>query len=342
MTGRGLGRGLKLPTGFGLPTPTPTHSELTVKESEQSVSGKTTDVEEAKQSFYESSGKKGSSSGAGPTTSSGAGPTTSSGAISGGRGLSSSGRGLTIGRGLTLDVTRTTQSSDTKESKSKDSGVLSVLPPKMIANERKPLGRGLGLFPKKMEKLSIKSDSDKEVKKSSRCSTKSESSDTQSQPKELEAVLKHGEDGEPTKILTNYVKLHCDPDFGVFEYDVRFNPQIENQRFRSKLLFQHKDVIGKCSTFDGVSLYLPQKLPENVTYLESPSIDETETVQIKITFRRQKRIQDCIQLYNLLFERVFRILKYQRVGRKQFDPSFPKIVPQHKLEIWPGYVKSVS
>lgn len=320
-----------MPTGFGLPTPTTTHSELTVKESEQSVSGKTTDVEETKQSYYESSGKKESSSGAGPTT--------SSGAISGGRGLSSSGRGLTIGRGLTLDVTRTTQSSDTKESKSKDSGVLSVLPPKMI--ERKPLGRGLGLFPKKMEKLSIKSDSDKEVKKSSSGTTKSESSDTQSQPKELEPVLKHGEDGEPTKILTNYVKLNCDPDFGVFEYDVRFNPQIENQRFRSKLLFQHKDVIGKCSTFDGVSLYLPQKLPENVTYLESPSIDETETVQIKITFRRQKRIQDCIQLYNLLFERIFRILKYQRVGRKQFDPSFPKIVPQHKLEIWPGYVKSV-
>ncbi|CRL07022.1 CLUMA_CG020038, isoform A [Clunio marinus] len=32
------------------------------------------------------------------------------------------------------------------------------------------------------------------------------------------------------------------------------------------------------------------------------------------------------------------VLNYLRVGRKSFVPTSPKLIPQHKLEVWPGYV----
>lgn len=44
------------------------------------------------------------------------------------------------------------------------------------------------------------------------------------------------------------------------------------------------------------------------------------------------------QLYGILFANIMKILKFVRFGTKNFDPTEPKLVPQHKLEIWPGYV----
>ena len=36
------------------------------------------------------------------------------------------------------------------------------------------------------------------------------------------------------------------------------------------------------------------------------------------------------------------ILKMCQVGRHYYDPHRPAQVPQHKLEVWPGYVTSIS
>lgn len=61
-----------------------------------------------------------------------------------------------------------------------------------------------------------------------------------------------------------------------------------------------------------------------------------------ITYRRKKRLRDCMHLYNVLFNRIFNRLNYTRIGKKNFDPSLPKLIPQHKLEVWPGYVNAVE
>ena len=61
-------------------------------------------------------------------------------------------------------------------------------------------------------------------------------------------------------------------------------------------------------------------------------------VQIKLIFKRKHRMGENIHLYNVLFKRIMKILELVEFGRKHFDPSDPKIIPQHKLEIWPGYV----
>ncbi|CAO1364269.1 unnamed protein product [Diamesa tonsa] len=155
-------------------------------------------------------------------------------------------------------------------------------------------------------------------------------------------VLRHGSKGTKFTAMSNSIQLHCDPNSGVFEYEVRFTPQVDSLSFRSKYLMQHRDVLGNARTFDGVTLYLPNKLPLDTTVLISKHPVEDHEISIKILFKRKKRLGDCIHLYNVLFDRIFKILNFTRVGRKNFDPSAPKMIPQHKLEVWPGYVSSVE
>ncbi|KAG5670554.1 hypothetical protein PVAND_000808 [Polypedilum vanderplanki] len=158
---------------------------------------------------------------------------------------------------------------------------------------------------------------------------------------DLPTVMKHGRAGKAFDSITNCITIKCNKDSGVFEYEVRFQPEIDNMRLRGKYLAQLKDVIGSIKTFDGVTLYLPKKLEENNIEITT-SLEGGEEVKIKFIFRRQKRLAECVHLYNVLFERIMGILNYQRVGRKSFDPTSPKIITQHKLEVWPGFVKSVE
>jgi hypothetical protein len=68
-------------------------------------------------------------------------------------------------------------------------------------------------------------------------------------------------------LTANYVKLDLIPGQGVYEYDVQFDPEVDSKDFRFKLLGEMKDIIGPNKTFDGVTLYLPFQLPEEVRNL---------------------------------------------------------------------------
>lgn len=138
--------------------------------------------------------------------------------------------------------------------------------------------------------------------------------------------------------------MKCDPSMGVYEYEVRFEPNIHSAHVRNRLLNQHKDVIGggRAKSFDGVVLFLPVRLPDAVTKLTSINKNDESSVQVTIIYKRQKRLIDCMHMYNIMFERIMNILEFVRYGRKTFDPSEPKLIPQHKLEVWPGYVTAVD
>lgn len=136
--------------------------------------------------------------------------------------------------------------------------------------------------------------------------------------------------------------MKTDPNKGVFEYEVRFSPAIHSTQLRYKLLNQHRDTIGFTKTFDGSVLYLPFQLPEIHTVLTSNNDNDGSKVTVTIIYKKKKLMKDCVHLYNVLFERIMKILKFVRFGRKNFDPSAPKMIPQHKLEIWPGYVTAVD
>ncbi|XP_054725856.1 protein argonaute-3 [Anastrepha obliqua] len=154
--------------------------------------------------------------------------------------------------------------------------------------------------------------------------------------------VKHGSKGMPVRLACNYIRLSSDPEKGVFVYEVRFHPPVDSLSLRMKYLNEHRDKFGGTKTFDGVTLYLPILLKDKLTTFISKNIADDSDIEIRILFKRKEALKNCIHLYNVLFDRVMKTLNYVRFDRKQFDPTAPKIIPQAKLEVWPGYVTAID
>ena len=75
-----------------------------------------------------------------------------------------------------------------------------------------------------------------------------------------------------------------------------------------------------------------------------PIIQITTQISITATLKHIKKISDSksIQLYNTLFRRIMFSLKMVQMNKNFYDPRAGPMVPQHKLEIWPGYVTAVQ
>ena len=131
---------------------------------------------------------------------------------------------------------------------------------------------------------------------------------------------------------------------GMYEYEVRFTPQVDSKDARFKIVNQLRETIGPTKTFDGVFLYLPLQLEQDVTELTaSHPLDNTE-VRVTLSLKHIKKMADArsIQFYNTLFRRILGILKMVEMNKNFYDPKAGHMVPQHKLEIWPGYVTAVQ
>jgi hypothetical protein len=63
----------------------------------------------------------------------------------------------------------------------------------------------------------------------------------------------------PVDIASNFVRIFLEPGFGVYEYDVRFEPPVENLRARYALLDKLAPQIGKTKLYDGGSVLLVPK-----------------------------------------------------------------------------------
>lgn len=150
--------------------------------------------------------------------------------------------------------------------------------------------------------------------------------------------------GTPRNALTNFIRLDfIEPNKGfVFEYEVRFEPEVYSNGLRYALLRQQVPVIGQTRTFDGVDLCLPIQLPDRVIQLKSINPVDNSEVKVIIIYKGRKKSAECQQLYGNLFSKIMKILKFVRFGTKHFDPKEPKVIPQHKLEIWPGFVTGLS
>lgn len=141
-------------------------------------------------------------------------------------------------------------------------------------------------------------------------------------------------------MVANYIPVKCSKE-GQYQYAVSFNPDVHSKNMRFKLLYAQSAVIGETRNFDGSILFLPHKLPEQVSQVEyntqsifvqtryiypqppiSPhfvftfhffAIQETvintnrptdgEAVTIKIRLVKVLPPEQCIQLYNVLFRK---------------------------------------
>ncbi|ESO83925.1 hypothetical protein LOTGIDRAFT_210915 [Lottia gigantea] len=139
----------------------------------------------------------------------------------------------------------------------------------------------------------------------------------------------------------NYIRVKCKNE-GVYQYHVSYNPQIDSKFIRCRMINEHKAVIGETKAFDGALLFLPKKLPQENTILVSKRRSDGADITLTIKLIKVVPPEFCTQVYNILLRRVMSILELCQVGRYYYNPHTPSSVPQHKLEVWPGYITAIQ
>lgn len=159
--------------------------------------------------------------------------------------------------------------------------------------------------------------------------------------REESTINKKGTSGAGVRLSANYLRVVAEQD-GVYQYMVSFIPQVDNKNLRYRLLNEHKDVLGDTRAFDGSTLFLPVNITETTLVLKSTLQRENTEVELRITLVAVVAYAESIQLFNIIFKRVLRALELKQIGRHYYDPSNPIPVPQHKMELWPGYVTAIQ
>lgn len=78
------------------------------------------------------------------------------------------------------------------------------------------------------------------------------------------------------------------------------------------------------------------------TELQSNHPSDGTTIRLSIIFKKQRRLGEVVYLYNVLFRRIMHALNLVQIGRQHFNANAATAVPQHKLELWPGYVTAIN
>ncbi|CAG9769822.1 unnamed protein product [Ceutorhynchus assimilis] len=160
-----------------------------------------------------------------------------------------------------------------------------------------------------------------------------------------EPVQYKGSSGKPIRLSANYIRLEVAKGRGVFEYEVKFSPEIDAKNQRMRLVNQIMREMESAKLFDGGHLlYLPTKITDTQKTFKGILQGDDLEVEITIIFKKQKRLGDreCIHLYNILFKRVMHALLFIQMGRNYFDTGHRNLIPQHKLEVYPGFAVSVD
>ncbi len=117
-------------------------------------------------------------------------------------------------------------------------------------------------------------------------------------------IDKRGTSGTPITVMSNFVSLKNRPDSVIYQYNVGFSPQVDSKRVRYFLIAHREDLIGTVKTFDGMILYLPIRLPDQVTKYMSSLRDGTN-IEVTITLTNDLNTNSpvCMQLFNIIFRR---------------------------------------
>ncbi|XP_034243669.1 piwi-like protein Siwi [Thrips palmi] len=156
---------------------------------------------------------------------------------------------------------------------------------------------------------------------------------------------KHGKITNGLKLLVNYFKIQTVPDWVLHQYRVDIAPEEDRTQVRKFLLRTHRDKLGG-HLFDGTVLFTGNRLTtqpgESVTLT---SKDERSGVIYTLTIKHVGQVAKgdyaYIQVYNLLMRSCLSALELQLLGRDFYDPQARVMIPDHQLELWPGYKTSI-
>ncbi|KAF5291921.1 hypothetical protein FQA39_LY14153 [Lamprigera yunnana] len=156
-------------------------------------------------------------------------------------------------------------------------------------------------------------------------------------------VTKKGSYGNPIKLCANYFKLLEKIDWCLYQYRVDFAPE-EDRINVKKAQFRRatKDLVPGY-IFDGTVMYTSSKLhsDEIELFVQDEQTNENVRVKIRLVGDVSKGDYQYIQLFNIIMRKCLGHLKLQLVGRDFFDALAKISIPEHELELWPGYITSI-
>lgn len=155
---------------------------------------------------------------------------------------------------------------------------------------------------------------------------------------------KKGKSGNPLTVIANYFKVETIPDWVIYQYHVDFSPSVESPRMRRALLCIHKEQLGSCYLFDGMSdLKTLSRLATEPTQLYSQRKTDGENICItlKRTAELPPRHPEVLRLFNTQNRRNLQHLKFQLLGQHYFDPQTVSAIPQHGIELWQGVITAI-
>lgn len=115
---------------------------------------------------------------------------------------------------------------------------------------------------------------------------------------------KRGTTGQEINVVSNYIRMMNRPNCALYQYNVTYAPHIESKRLRLALLYSYQG-IGQTKAFDGMILYLPHKLPDQVTKFTTTTQRDQTRVEVCITLTNELSADSpiCLQLFNVIFRR---------------------------------------
>ncbi|KAJ8934127.1 hypothetical protein NQ314_013586 [Rhamnusium bicolor] len=153
---------------------------------------------------------------------------------------------------------------------------------------------------------------------------------------------KMGQSGQQIKLIANYFTLIEAGKWGLNQYRVDFNPEIDNTRQRKGLIRTGMANVVNGYLFDGTVLYTPQLInPDPLEVFVQTENGENIRITIRLVGDVAWGDYHYLQLFNIIIRKCLAFMQLQMVGRNYYDPNARIAVPEHRLELWPGYYTSM-
>eukprot|EP01117_Protostelium_nocturnum_P016842 TRINITY_DN6745_c0_g2_i1.p1 TRINITY_DN6745_c0_g2~~TRINITY_DN6745_c0_g2_i1.p1 ORF type:complete len:994 (-),score=216.74 TRINITY_DN6745_c0_g2_i1:22-3003(-) len=137
------------------------------------------------------------------------------------------------------------------------------------------------------------------------------------------------------------------------QYSVQFTPEVDRNSLKKRLLSQHTEKLGAYYVFDGNFLLSHTKIPNLEVAARLPQLKEGQkpdnnpdhnSWSISVRFVKSLDPSSSMppQLFNITLSEILRALKLKPLGKHFFDPTKSIQIPQHQVELWPGYYTSIG
>lgn len=155
---------------------------------------------------------------------------------------------------------------------------------------------------------------------------------------------KKGTSGSAFICKTNYFRVNSGKEWHLIQYRVDVSPEQDDIRKINFLVRQHEQSTLKAYIFDGTVLYTTNRYTPDGSPLELVSKDKEEQIY-KVTISRVGELTPYdhyfMQFFNILLRRCLQNLELQELNRNYFDPKAAVMLPEWKLELWPGYITTM-